>query len=293
MAKARLLRQYLADYNREVKGANKDYKEQYNHYTTAVDTFNKHAAPLDPNAPWDGSGGLFGYGRGILTSDGKVYSERESGGGWSGMFWSQPARELSWDEAVAIGEQQRAAYANDPYGGMWLGGDQLPGKRPDAGTFQAYDYDTWTPIGQGDPRYAQQLAEAQAAWDKEKGIHDAGGLMFYENAANYRINSKGKTDTYHLPPGTYASAYRAPTKVPVQEVPKAPTFTVNELEEMAHPSNSAAEINRAQAFGYTGKSALVAERDPTKNSAFANLGGDDPNNLKEKGVLARAVAGEI
>lgn len=283
MAKARLLRQYLADYNREVQGANKDYKESYNHYKTAVEAYNAHAAPTATG----GGDSFFGYGRGILN-EGKVYSERASDGGWSGMFWSQPARELTWDEAVAIGEQQRA----DPYG-MGVTADPLPGKRPEAGSFQAYDYETWAPIGSDDPRYAKQLAEAQADWDKEKGIHEAGGLMFYENAANYRINSKGGTDIYGVPAGTYASAYRAPTNIPTQEVPKAPTFTVNQLEEMANPSNSAAEINRAQAFGYSGKSALVAERDPTKNSAFANLGGDDPNNLKEKGVLARAIAGEI
>lgn len=282
MAKARLLRQYLTDYNREVQGANKDYKESYNHYKTAVEAYNAHAAPTAA-----GSGNsFFGYGRGILQDDGKVYSERASDGSWSGMFWSQPARELTWDEAVAIGEQQRAA---DPSGFMMP--DQMPGKRPDAGSFRAHDYDTW--ISKDDPRYAQQLAEAQAAWDKEKEIHEAGGLMFYENAANYRINREGGTETYGLPAGTFASAYRAPANAPTQETPKAPTFTVNQLEEMANPSNSAAEINRAQAFGYTGKSALVAERDPTKNSAFANLGGDDPNQLKDRGVLARAIAGEI
>lgn len=286
MASARLLRQYLTDYNREVKGANKDYKESYNHYKTAVEAYNAHAAPTATG----GGGSFFGYGRGILN-DGKVYSERASDGSWSGMFWSQPARELTWDEAVAIGEQQRAAVGDDPYGFLVAG--SLPGKRPEAGSFKAYDYETWNPISKDDPRYAQQLAEAQANWDKDKGIHEAGGLMFYENAANYRINSKGGIDTYGLPAGTYASAYRAPTNIPTQEVPKAPTFTVNDLEEMAHPSNSAAEINRAQAFGYSGKSALVAERDPTKNSAFANLGGDDQNQLKDRGVLARAIAGEI
>ena len=284
MAKARLLRQYLTDYNREVQGANKDYEESYNHYKTAVEAYNAHAAPTATG----GGNSFFGYGRGILQDDGKVYSERASDGSWSGMFWSQPARELTWDEAVAIGEQQRAA---DPSGFMVP--DPMPGKRPDAGSFQAYDYDTWNPISKDDPRYAQQLAESQAAWDKEKEIHEAGGLMFYENAANYRINREGGTEAYGLPAGTFASAYRAPTDAPTQETPKAPTFTVNQLEEMANPSNSAAEINRAQAFGYTGKSALVAERDPTKNSAFANLGGDDPNQLKDRGVLARAIAGEI
>ena len=284
MAKARLLRQYLTDYNREVKGANKDYKESYNHYKTAVEAYNAHAAPTATG----GGDSFLGYGRGILQDDGKVYSQRNSDGSWSGMFWSQPARELTWDEAVAIGEQQRAA---DPSGFMLP--DQMPGKRPDAGSFQAYDYDTWNPISKDDPRYVQQLAESPAAWDTEKGLHEAGGLMFYENAANYRINREGGTEGYGLPAGVFASAYRAPANAPTQETPKPPTFTVNQLEEMANPSNSAAEINRAQAFGYTGKSALVAERDPTKNSAFANLGGDDPNQLKDRGVLARAIAGEI
>lgn len=288
MAKARLLRQYLTDYNREVQGANKDYEERYNHYKAAVEAYNAHAAPTATG----GGDSFLGYGRGILQDDGKVYSERNSDGSWSGKFWSQPARELTWDEAVAIGEQQRAAAAADPYG-MWMFADPLPGKRPEAGSFQASDYETWAPIGSDDPRYAQKLAEAQAAWDKEKGLHEAGGLMFYENAANYRINREGGIETYGLPAGTFASAYRAPANAPTQETPKAPTFTVNQLEELANPSNSAAEINRAQAFGYTGKSALVAERDPTKNSAFANLGGDDPNQLKDRGVLARAIAGEL
>lgn len=237
MAKARLLRQYLTDYNREVKGANKDYKEQYATYKTAAEAYNQKIAKFNSDAQGMTPGDIYQNEQGTLTQFDKKGNPVAYGGPSLGGFADEYGNTLTY------GTPYKAA------NGLWY----YDVMQTTAGTEGSYDE-----YGQPIPAKPGTTTKVDTAYIPVKAFH----------------------------PGT------APT-APAQEVPKAPTFTVNQLEEMANPSNSAAEINRAQAFGYTGKSALVAERDPTKNSAFANLGGDDPNNLKEKGVLARAVAGEI
>lgn len=238
MAKARLLRQYLTDYNREVKGANKDYKEQYATYKTAAEAYNQKITKFNSDAQGMTPGDIYQNEQGTLTQFDKKGNP---------VAYSSP--QLGWGYPDESGATTTTTAPYKGADGLWYQ-DVM---QTTAGTEASYD------------EYGQPIPA--------------------------KPGTTTKVDTVYIPvkafhPGT------APT-APAQEVPKAPTFTVNQLEEMANPSNSAAEINRAQAFGYSGKSALVAERDPTKNSAFANLGGDDPNNLKEKGVLARAIAGEI
>ena len=102
-----------------------------------------------------------------------------------------------------------------------------------------------------------------------------------------------------LPSGWQKTAYSARVmdgssiKAPEQQKVRAPTFTQNQINEMQNPTDDAAGVVKAQALGYTGNSRLKGDEPASRNSAFANLSGDDPNNLREKGVLARTLAGEI
>ena len=86
----------------------------------------------------------------------------------------------------------------------------------------------------------------------------------------------------------------APATPAAPEEIKPPSFTVNDLQEMANPGQTQAELAMSAARGYLGKSQLAAENDPgSRNSAFADLKGDDPNQLKERGLVAQALAGQI
>lgn len=91
-------------------------------------------------------------------------------------------------------------------------------------------------------------------------------------------------------PGEAPTAPAEPT--PPAEV-KKPNLTQNDMREIQNPGLDQAGLAQQAARGYLGKSALVAERDPTKNSAFANLSGDDPNQLHDAGILARTLAGQL
>ena len=88
----------------------------------------------------------------------------------------------------------------------------------------------------------------------------------------------------------------APT-APAEPAPPAevrePNLTQNDVKEMQNPGQNQAELAMSAARGYIGKSQLASENDQSRNSAFANLAGDDPAGLKEKGTLARAIAGQI
>lgn len=101
------------------------------------------------------------------------------------------------------------------------------------------------------------------------------------------------------PAGWVATQYRARIMddggltAPEQHAPKAPSFTQNQMREMQNPTDDAAGVAKAQALGYSGNPQLKGLEPASRNSAFANLGDDNPNNLKDKGVLARAIAGEI
>lgn len=235
MPNARLLRQYLTDYNREVQGANKDYKEQYATYKTAIEGYNAQIAKFNSDAQGMTPGDIYQNEQGTLTQFDKkgnpaAYSLPQLG-------WGYP------DESgttTSVGAPYKAA------DGLWY-----------------YDITTTTP-GQGTNLITGEPNPATTTVSKQyipvKAFH----------------------------PGTYSGP-----QAPKQEEPKAPTFTVNQLEEMAHPTQNQAGVAKAQALGYSGNPSLVAERDPSRNSAFANLKDDDPNQLKAKGVLARAIAGEI
>lgn len=79
---------------------------------------------------------------------------------------------------------------------------------------------------------------------------------------------------------------------PERNIPE-PRLSLSDLKELNNPRDDMAGIAMANALGYSGNSALVADQPTSPNSAFFNIGGDNPNNLKDKGILARTLAGEI
>lgn len=88
--------------------------------------------------------------------------------------------------------------------------------------------------------------------------------------------------------------YLGPDAPKPDESIKPPTFTLGQIDEMNNPTDTPAQVEKAKGLGYSGNSKLVAEQaGDSANSAFTNLMGDDPRGLKDKGVLTRAIAGEL
>lgn len=85
-----------------------------------------------------------------------------------------------------------------------------------------------------------------------------------------------------------------PTPVaPAQAVaPRAPNLTNNDYRAMRDPGTDQAGVAKANALGYTGKSELAGDAGGAmRNSAFADPA--DPNGLKDRGILARVMGGQL
>lgn len=247
MSRAKLLRQYLTDYNRKVTKADDIYREQYETYKAKADEYNAFV-----NSVKAGQQQAVGeYAPGSYTML-KGYTDNNG----------QPG--ITAVSADKSGNPQLAGALVDklPNGPAGLNGVYL--KNPD-GTATFYTYQ----------------APSAGGWISD-GTDGGGG-----------------TQVEATPGGWQKSDYTARIMdnsgivAPEQHAPKAPTFTQNQIREMENPTDDAAGIVKANALGYTGNPQLKGDQPASRNSAFANLGGDDPNNLKDKGVLARAIAGEI
>lgn len=68
-------------------------------------------------------------------------------------------------------------------------------------------------------------------------------------------------------------------------------LTEKEKGLLQKPTYGPAEMNMATSRGVAATSSLAGDTPTTANSAFANP--EDPNNLKEKGVLARVLGGQL
>lgn len=85
-----------------------------------------------------------------------------------------------------------------------------------------------------------------------------------------------------------------PTPVAPQQsvAPPLPNLTNNDYKVMADPGTDPAGVVRANNKGYTGNSEIAAMNDtPMRNSAFADPA--DPQGLKERGILARVMGGQL
>lgn len=249
MSRARLLRQYLTDYNRKVEKADDIYKEQYGAYKAKADEYNAFVNSVkagQQQAVGEYAPGTYTMLKGYTDSNG------------------QPG--ITAVSADKRGNPQMSGALVDKLPAEQTGLNGVYLKNGD-GTATFYTWDT---------------GFTTTATDNGGGD---GGTGFSTVQAGS--------------PGWVATSYRARVMdnsgivAPEQVAPKEPTFTLNQIKEMENPTDDAAGIAKAQALGYSGNPRLIADQAASRNSAFANIAGDDPNNLKEKGVLARAVAGEI
>ena len=87
--------------------------------------------------------------------------------------------------------------------------------------------------------------------------------------------------------------YGEPVNAPAQStVPHSPSLTNNDYKAMANPGTDPAGVARDNALGYTGNSEIAALNDtPMRNSAFSDP--EDPQGLKERGILARTLGGQL
>ncbi len=99
----------------------------------------------------------------------------------------------------------------------------------------------------------------------------------------------------HVYPALAAGTPAAPP-APSEENIKVPPLglTLKQEHELVAPSANPVELERGANVGFLRKSELADNpAAPTeKNSAFFNLKGDDPNGLKDSGILARTIAGQ-
>lgn len=247
MANARLLRQYIGDYNKKLaaeQGAYEDryagYKTQYDQYAAQaqaynqrIDQFNAAGAAMTPGDIWqDETGKLMQY-----DKKGNPVAYGGSGGSFADEYGN----------TTTMTAPYRAA------NGAWY-----------------YDVMQTSP---GSP----------------------GGYDEYGQPIPAKPGTTTKVDTQYIPVKAFhpGAAPTAPAEPAAPAEVKPPNLTQNDIKEMQNPGLNQAELAMSAARGYIGKSQLASENDPSKNSAFANLAGDDPNNLKEKGVLARVVAGQL
>ena len=82
-------------------------------------------------------------------------------------------------------------------------------------------------------------------------------------------------------------------EAPAQTVaPRSPNLTNNDYKALANPGTDPAGVVRDNNKGYTGNSTIAALNDtPMRNSAFSDP--EDPQGLKERGILARTLGGQL
>lgn len=261
MSRAKLLRQYLTDYNRKVEKADDIYKEQYGAYKAKAEEYNAFV-----NSVKAGQQQAVGeYAPGAYTML-KGYTDSNGIAGLTAV------------NADKSGNTQLAGALVDKLPGAPVGLNGVYLKNSDGtATFHQWNEGYTAPLMGSDN-------------DPSSG----GSGFIYDDMGNVIGTSAPATQPGWVPT-TYSARIMDNSGIvaPEQHAPKEPTFTVNQLQEMENPTDDAAGMAKANALGYTGNSRLKGDDPASRNSAFSNLGGDDPNNLKDKGVLARALAGEI
>lgn len=85
-------------------------------------------------------------------------------------------------------------------------------------------------------------------------------------------------------------------EAPEIAAPREPSVTPQEMKMLSAPPTNAAGVEMARAKGYTGVSELVAENEDRSRitafqSAFDNP--DNPQALKDRGILAKTLAGKL
>jgi len=226
MARVKLLRQSLEDYNKKIMAGDAEYQSAYGVYSGKTDAYNAQI-----NA------------------------------------FNQELKGLDAGEII-----------QDADGGL----QQLDLKR---GLIR-YKGPTTDAFSQG-PRPGPVYQDKGGGWfyDRPVFINDA----TYDDAGNQISPAQYGTRKTSIPveathPGT---APAAPTQ---GAVPRIPNLTQGDIRELQNPSVDQAAMQMLANKGIIGKSEL-AGMDQSKISPFADP--EDPNNLKEAGILARTLGGQL
>lgn len=99
---------------------------------------------------------------------------------------------------------------------------------------------------------------------------------------------KDANEQYSWEPGQTLKSI--PTVPEVASI-KEPNLTQSNMKELQNPSSDQAGLALQQAYGMEGKSQLAGDVANSRVSAFADP--EDPNNLAERGILARTLAGQL
>jgi len=254
MARAKLLRQYLDDYRKKVVGENAAYLDRYATYQGQFDAYKAAGEAFNYMAENSPHSAQ-------IYQDGKIYL----GTGGGGFVDSKVPviREYTRAEAEELGK-------NDPY--RFLG---IP-PRPEQGT-EIWDAGYGGMLSPGSPAYNEQLSIQQAAWDADKKLADMGAIKYLAT------DNSGMVITASAPPVAPAAP------APAADIPP-PNLTQSNIRELQNPAQDMAGLQMAMNKGVVGKSEL-ADNTQSKNSGFANP--EDPNNLKDLGILARVVGGQL
>jgi hypothetical protein len=280
MARAKLLRQYLEDYNRKVAGANKEYQQRYDAYKGQLDNFNALAETFNRAGA---NPTQFFYGSNQVATDQDPYAQYVQG-----MY-------------IEDGENPGIYQANY-YGSKGAG--QL-----DASRYQAVNRSLTS---------SESLALLSRAGVTDQKLLDAVGsglIRYVEGGENYYWKQDSKYGGYRTDPGgdswggidltegmtpeqkelfKYQAVLAAPNNQPAEPAPaeefRPPNLTQGDIRELKNPSQDMAGLQMMMNKGLIGKSEL-ADNEKSKVSAFADP--EDPNNLKDAGILARVMGGQL
>lgn len=136
-------------------------------------------------------------------------------------------------------------------------------------------------VATGDPAVAGSLITQQdgtQVWEIPNSVAEPDANGSYSTYLPY-IGEK---------PG---AAPAAPAEPVAPEAPKVPSLTNANLRELGNPGLSPGELEMSRAKGIDARSQLAGDEMKGANSAFADP--DDPNNLKERGILARVMGGQL
>lgn len=142
-----------------------------------------------------------------------------------------------------------------------------------------------------------QLLNTKVAAQPPTKKGDFGGLS--TGTKMYALDGSGNVRQYwmDIAPGGGTKIYSSKATTPFMPdrpelvEPKQPNLTVSNINELKSPSSDQAGLALQAAVGLEGKSQLAGDVANSKVSAFADP--EDPNNLAERGILARTLAGQL
>lgn len=132
----------------------------------------------------------------------------------------------------------------------------------------------------------KKWAEIQANPTKYQVPMEGGGMRYNDDALMTMMAAGSNLGVMKFD----KAAPTAQDAGPTPEQPKGWNPSRRDLAELSAPTADAAGVEFAKARGEAVKTGLMNEA-VAKNSAFADA--EDPNNLKDRGILARVLGGQL